>query len=278
MSMLRLAPACLTLAIASVSYGQALETPQPSPHARVEQRVGLTDVAVDYSSPTVKGRKIWGELVPFDKPWRMGANSATKLIVSKDFSFGGNAVKAGTYSLYAVPGKASWTIVIGANADVWGTEVADKEKVVAQMTVKPTAMTASRERMAFIFSDTSDDGTNLDLEWEKVRVRIPLKVDTKAQVNAAMEAALANAWRPHFQAARYLLDAGDLDRALTNIQKSIAIQPTWWNNWIESQIYAKKGNKAEAAAAAQKAAQLGPGDKVYESYFKADIEKAAAAK
>jgi hypothetical protein len=129
--------------------------------------------------------------------------------------------------------------------------------------------------MAFVFSDTTEGSTNLDLEWEKVRVRVPIKVDTKAQMNAAMEKSLGDAWRPHFAAARWLLDAGELDKALGYIQKSIAIQPTWWNNWILSQIQMKKGNKAEAKAAAAAAAQLGPGDKVYENFFKADIEKAA---
>ena len=157
----------------------------------------------------------------------MGANSATKLIVSRDFNFGGNPVKAGTYSLYTIPSKTGFTVILGANADVWGTEVADKDKVVTQTVVKPTILAQPRERMIFTFSDTTDEGTNLDLEWEKVRVRVPIKVDTKAQVSASMEKALGDAWRPHLSAARYLLEnGGDLDRALTYVEKSISIQPT----------------------------------------------------
>src|SRR5215470_625045 len=187
---------CSTVALTSLAHGQGIETPAPSPHAKVEQRVGLTDVTVDYSSPAVKSRKIWGDLVPFHNPWRTGANSATKLIVSKDFTFGGSPVKAGTYSLYTVPGKTSWTVFLGSNADVWGTEVADKEKVVAQTTVKPTALAQPRERMIFAFSDTTEAGTNLDLEWEKLRVRVPITVDTKAQVTASIEKTLADSWRP----------------------------------------------------------------------------------
>src|ERR1700712_4336330 len=102
----------------SVAAAQALEVPQPSPHARVEQRVGLTDVAIDYSSPGVKGRKIWGEVVPYDKTWRAGANQPTKLTVSKDFSFGGTAVPAGTYSLFMTPGKAAWTVMLNTDLTV----------------------------------------------------------------------------------------------------------------------------------------------------------------
>jgi len=266
----------LSLALGSLAHGQGIETPQPSPHAKVEQRIGLTDIAIDYSSPAIKGRKVWGDLVPYDKPWRTGANSATKLIAGKDFTFGDAKVKAGTYSLYTVPGKTSWTVILGSNADVWGTEVADKEKVVAQTTVKPTALAQPRERMAFLFSDMTDAGANLDLEWEKVRVRIPITVDTKNQAMASIEKTLGDAWRPYQTGARYLLESGgDLDKALSYIDKSIAVQANWQNHWMRSQILAKKGMKAEARAAAQEAQKLGAGNQNYENFAKADIEKAA---
>lgn len=261
-------------ALVSLAHGDGIETPQPSLHAKVEQRIGLTDVTVDYSSPAVKGRKVWGELVPYDKPWRTGANAATRLTVSKDFVFGASKVKAGTYALYTVPGKTSWTVILGSNADVWGTDVADKDKVVAQMAVKPTALAQARERMVFIFSDTTDSSANLDLEWEKLRVRVPISVDTKAQVSASIEKVLGDSWRPHHVAARYLLDSGgDLDRALGYIDKSIAIQSTWQNNWMRSQILAKKGMKAEARAAAQQAQKLGTGEDF--DFYKDQIAKAA---
>src|SRR5262252_420852 len=90
----------------------AIETPAPSPKARIEQRVGITDVSIDYSSPGVKGRKIWGDVVPYDKVWRAGANAPTKLTVSRDFGFGGTQVKAGSYSLFITPGKATWTVML----------------------------------------------------------------------------------------------------------------------------------------------------------------------
>ena len=99
----------LALATADVSAQSAPELPAPSPKARVEQRVGLVDFSVDYSSPAVKARQIWGGLVPYDRPWRTGANAATKLTASKDFVFAGKAVPAGSYALYTIPGKASWT-------------------------------------------------------------------------------------------------------------------------------------------------------------------------
>lgn len=256
------------------AVAQQLELPAPSPHARVEQRVGLVDFTVDYSSPGVKGRKIWGELVPLDKPWRTGANSATKLIASKDFSIGGTPVKAGTYAFYTIPGKTSWTIILNSSSENWGTNGYDATKDVARVNVKPEAMAASRERLAFIFSNTTDDSARLDIEWEKLRVSVALTVDTKTMVAGNIDRAVDDAWRPHFQSARYLLDSnGDLGRALTLVDSSIAIKPTWWNNWVRAQILAKSGKPAEAIASGEKAQALGKGDQTFETFFKADVEK-----
>jgi hypothetical protein len=224
----------------------------------------------------VKGRKIWGELVPYDKLWRTGANAATRLEASKDFTFGDKAVKAGAYSLFTIPGKASWTVILNSNPEA-PAQSPDEKLEVARITVKPVALPAPRERLTFIFSDTTDDATNLDLEWEKLRVRIPLKVATKQQVAAGIERATGDAWRPHWASARYLLDnGGDLQQASAFIEKSIAIRPTWANQWVKAQIHGKQGKKAEALAAAEQAQQLGKGDNTYESFFKADVDKAIA--
>ena len=262
-----------TLALgASAAQAQALELPQPSPKARVDQRVGVTDFQLDYSSPAVKGRKIWGALVPFDALWRAGANAPTKLTVSKDFSFGGKPVKAGAYSLLAIPGKATWTVILSSNAG--GTNGYAEKDDAARITIKPTAIPL-RERLAYFFTATTDDAVFLDLEWEKLRVRVPIKVDTSAHVKANIEKATGDAWRPHWASARYLLDSGgDLDQALALVDKSIAIQATWANHWVRAQVLGKKGKKAEAIAAGNEVLNLGKGDKVFEDFFKADVSKA----
>ena len=272
--MLRHRLALLALvALPSVAHAQGLELPAPSPKARVDQRVGLTDFQLDYSSPGVKGRKIWGELVPFDKVWRTGANAATKLTVSRDFTFGDKAVKAGTYSLHTIPGKAAWTVILNSNPSANQGNY-DEKLDVARVSVKPQAMPAVRERLIFLFSDTTDDATNLDLEWEKLRVRVPLKADTKAQVLAGIDKATGDAWRPHQQAADYLLDTGgDLDKALSYVDRSIGIQATWWNHWTKGQILAKKGMKAEALASFKQAQDAGKGVVAFESFGKAEVQK-----
>jgi hypothetical protein len=260
---------------ASSASAQALELPSLSPHARVDQRVGLTDLSIDYSSPGVKGRKIWGDLVPYDKVWRAGANAATKLTASRDFSFGGTAMKAGTYSIFVIPTKAQWTVLLNSDPAV-SAEDHDAKKDVARFTVAPAALAAPRERLIYLFNDTQDDRTSLDLEWERVRIRVPITVDTKAQMTAAIEKATGEVWRPHAGAASYYFNAGDYDRALSFVDKSIALASNWRNEWLRAQILGKKGKKAEATAAANRALTLGKGDETFERFIKVDIAKAMA--
>jgi hypothetical protein len=263
----------LALSVPAVLAQTAPDLPQASPLARVEQRVGVTNFAVEYSSPAVKDRKIWGGLVPYDELWRTGANAATKLEASRDFTFGGTSVPAGTYALYTIPGKKSWTVILNSNWKTGGTNGYDQKNDVARITVKPDSA-SRRERMAFLFSDTTDASTRLDLEWEKLRVSVPITVDTNTQVLGNIDKAVDEAWRPHFNSARWLLENnGDLDRALGYVDTSISIKPTWWNHWVKGQILAKQGKPAEAVAAGEKAAELGRGDNVYEGFFKDQVSK-----
>ena len=270
-----LALSCVA-SIFSIASAQAVpELPQPSPKARAEQRVGITDVSIDYSCPGVKGRKIWSEVVPYDKVWRAGANQPTKLTVSRDFSFGGTPVKAGSYSLFMIPGKASWTVMLNTDLTV-SQENHDDKNDVARITVKPVALPAPRERLRYTFDDTQDGRTLLDLEWERVQIRIAIAIDTPALINAGIDKAIGDAWRPHFVSASYLHDAGQLDRALALVDKSIAIQPTWRAEWLRAQIQQKKGNKAEAIASANRAQELGKGDTGFEQNVKPTLQKTVA--
>lgn len=267
-----LALAALAAATVTPAVAQSLEVPAPSVKAKVEQRVGITDFAVEYSSPAVRERKIWGGLVPFDKVWRTGANASTKLTASRDFTFGETAVPKGTYSVFTIPGASSWTVILNKDADA-GTGEYDPKNDAARATVNP-ATSGARERMTFLFSDTTDGSTRLDLEWERLRVSVPIKVDTQAQVRAGIDKTIADSWRPHYQSGRYLVETdGDLDVALQYLDTSIGIKSTWWNNWWRAQALAKKGRTAEAVAAGEKALQIGKGDETFEQFFKADVQK-----
>lgn len=266
-----------SLLVASLATAQAVpELPQASPLARVEQRVGVTDFAVEYSSPAVKDRPIWGALVPYGELWRTGANAATKLTSSRDFRFGGVAVAAGTYAVFTIPGKDSWTVLLNSKSDSGGTRGYDAANDVAKITVKPQAV-PQRERLTFLFSDTQDSATRLDLEWEKLRISIPLEVDSREHALGNIEKGLAEAWRPHFASARWLLEnGGDLDTALGYVDTSIGIRGTWWNHWVRAQILGKQGKNADARKAAETAADLGKDDEIFTEFFAPAVTKAIA--
>lgn len=271
-----LIPALMLAGIVHVpaSRAQSLEVPQLSVLSKVEQRVGVTDFAMEYSSPAVRGRTIWGGLVPYGELWRTGANASTKLTASNDFTFGDAKVPAGTYAVFTIPGESSWTVVLNKNTTINGTNGYEEKDDVARVTVKPQSA-PSRERMTFLFSETTDEGTRLDLWWAGLLVSVPIKVDTAAHVKAAMEEILGDAWRPHYMAGRYLLDSGgDLDTAIAYFDTSIAVKPTWWNHWFRAQALAKKGLSGDAIASAQKAQQLGKGDNIYETFFQDGVQKA----
>lgn len=266
----------LLLAVALTAASPALaqlELPAPSPAAKVMQRVGLTDVTVEYSSPAVKGRTIWGDLVPFDKIWRTGANAATKITFSRDVTVDGKSVAAGTYAIVTLPTKKGWTFVLSKATDLWASGKQYDEKDDAVRVEAKTTAIPHRERFAFIISDATEAGASLDIEWEKLRISVPFATDTAKQALASIDKELGMSWRPHLNAARYMADtAKDLDKALALVEKSIGIQSTWFNNWVKADILNRKGDKAEALKFAQIAWDLGNKD----SYFfsKAEVEKA----
>jgi hypothetical protein len=244
--------------LVSVPAAAQLKLPDASPAAKVVQDVGLTTISVEYASPGVKGRKIWGELVPWDKPWRTGANAATKITFSRDVTFGGKPVPAGSYAIVTLPTQKGWTVVLSKDLTIWpGGKPYDPKDDLVRVPAT-TAAIPHRERMAFFFSNTTDTDTSLDMEWEKLRVSVPIKADTVAQVQAAIKEAMEGAWLMPARAARYELETTkNYDTALKYADLSLAIQPTWYNNWTKAEILAKKGDYAEARKFAQASWELG---------------------
>lgn len=260
---------------ATPALAQQLELPRPSPAAKVSQTVGLTEITVDYSSPAAKGRKIWGGVVPLNELWRTGANSATKVTFSKDSTVADKPVPAGTYALFTIPGKDSWTVILNKNPNQGGTGQYKQDLDLLRFQARPQAV-PQRDRLTFIFTGTTESATSLDLEWEKVRVSIPIKTATEAQVQAGIKAMEDNAWRPYNSAARYLLDSKkEYDRALQLTERSLAIKEEWLNAWTKAQLLAAKGKAAEACPLALRAKSLG--EKNPDGFFYAeDVKKALA--
>jgi hypothetical protein len=252
-----------------------LDLPRPSPSSKVSQVIGLTEVTVDYSSPAVKGRAIWGGLVPYDQMWRTGANQATKITFSRDVTFGDKPVPAGTYALFTIPAKGKWTVILNKKAEQSGTAreyKADLDLVRFQVHAKPAPF---RERMAFLFSDFNDDKGTLDLEWEKLRVSIPIKVSTEEQALANINKSIDGAWRIYANAARYLGETKkDYDTALKYVDLSLGLKEDWFNLWIKATLLAGKGKTKDAIALGDKAYALG--QKADFFFLEAEVKKTLA--
>ncbi|OJT20684.1 hypothetical protein BO221_30990 [Archangium sp. Cb G35] len=263
----------VVMALTSLPASAQLELPAASPSAKVVQHVGLTEVSVDYSSPAVKGRKLWGELVPFGQVWRTGANMTTKISFSRDVTFGGKPVPAGTYAIVSIPTEKEWTVVLNKELGLYGGGKAyDQKNDVARVSVTPTEV-PNRERLTFLFSNTTDDQTSLDLEWGTLRVSVPVKTDTTTYAQANIQAAVNDAWRSLANAARYVADTSkDYNTALGYADDSLAIQSHWFNNWIKADILARTGKFAEARKSAQTAWDLGQKDQNF--FYKDQVAKA----
>jgi hypothetical protein len=265
----------VSVSLLSLAATAQLDLPRPSPTAKVSQVIGLTEIAVDYSSPAVKSRKIWGALVPFDQMWRTGANQATKISFSKDVTFAGKPVPAGTYALFTIPSKKEWTVVLNKKADQAGTArdyKADLDLLRVQVSPKAAPF---RERMTFLFSDFTDDEGWLNLEWERLRLSIPIQVRTSEQALANIAASLDGTWRTYAFAARYMLETKrDYTTGLKYVDQSLALKEDWLNLWIKASLLAAKGNYKDAYPVAEKAYQLG--QKADTFFFEADVKKALA--
>lgn len=249
-----------------------LQLPQPSPKASVMQQIGLTDITIDYSSPAVKGRVIWGELVPFDKPWRAGANAATKITFSKDVNIGGTAVTKGSYSLFVIPTNAEWVIAI--NKDVNASEGSYKaENDAVRVKATPAIGTMVKERLQYTLTDFDAEQATINMAWEKATVSFKVNCETGKQAAENIDKALGSTWNQYNNAARYYYDLKDYTKALDYANQSISLSNQWFNNWVKAQILAAQGNSKDAYAFAAKAKELG--DKNPDGFFfKPLVEKA----
>ncbi|MBP6334709.1 MAG: DUF2911 domain-containing protein [Bacteroidia bacterium] len=260
----------LLICISATTFAQ-LTLPAPSPKASVMQAVGLTDITIEYSSPGVKSRTIFGDLVPYDKLWRTGANSATKITFSKDVTIGTTKVAKGTYSLFTIPGKTEWTVILNKNSSASTDEYKQAEDAV-RITSK-AEVAPMRERLSFQIVDFEDAKATISLEWEKVRVSFPVTMSTDEQAMENIKSNLGSTWRNYNAAARYMMDKKDYEAALKYSNQSLSLSDEWFNNWTKANILSKMGKNKEAYEFAGKAKTLG--DKNPDGFFfKDQVEKA----
>ena len=242
----------------SASINAQVKTPQPSPAAKVEQTVGLTDISIAYSRPGVKGREIFGNLVPYGRVWRTGANKAVQFSTSTSINFGGKDVAAGNYALFTVPNKAEWDVILYEETEIWGTpskwvdslEVA-RVKVKVKSTLEPVE--------SFTISiDNIKNGTEADLNisWEKTKVTVKIKAPTNEIAAKSIETTMAGPTSgDYYSAASFYLETGkDLKQAHKWIKKAVEMrgEEAFWMLRKQSLIEAELGMKKEAIATAKR--------------------------
>lgn len=266
----------LLLSISLSGYAQ-IQTPAPSTFCKIEQKFGLGTITIEYSRPSMKRRKVFGELVDFNTLWRTGANKATKITFTDDVFVEGKSLPKGSYALYSIPGELSWDLIFYSDWDQSGTpKNYDISKEAARVQAIPELLTTSYETFTIDINDIKNDEATLNIKWENTGVSVKLKTDVDSKVVKSIEKVLAGpSSDDYYLAARYYFDSGkDLNTALGWIQKSNTMDAKYWKLRIESLILAKLGRRTEAVEVAQRSKALAAADG-NEDYVKMNNESIA---
>ncbi|WP_299107508.1 DUF2911 domain-containing protein [uncultured Winogradskyella sp.] len=239
------------------SVNAQIETPQPSPAAKLEQVVGLTDVAIEYSRPAMNGRTIFGDLVPYGKLWRAGANKNTMVTFSDAVVIGGKDLKAGAYAIFVTPSEKSWEVIFYNDTNNWGTpKEIDESKVAVRVTAEVYPIEMDIQSFTISVDDITTNSAVIGMMWEKTYVGVKFEVPTDKTVTAAIEKTMAGpSANDYYAAAVYNLAEGkDIKQAKEWIDKAISMMdnPRFYHLRKQSLIYAKAGDKKGAIAIAKK--------------------------
>jgi hypothetical protein len=255
------------------------KTPAASPMSTLTQEVGLTDVTIEYSRPSMKGRAIFGDLVPFDKMWRTGANKNTMITFSDDVRIGGSDVKKGTYAIFTKPGKAAWDVYLYTDTENWGTpESWDDAKVAAKVSATPVKLPVTMETLLINVGNVNNNGASIQMIWENTLVAFDVEVPTKATVEKSIEALMAGpSARDYYSMAGFYLDEKDnLDTALEFIDKSISMNyEKFWTVRRKALIQAELGKYKDAIKTAKRSIELAK-EAGNEGYVNSNMKSIAA--
>jgi Protein of unknown function (DUF2911) len=240
-----------------------VDFPAASPACTLKQRVGLTDIEINYSRPGVKGRTIFGGIVPYGQVWRTGANQATKITFSTDVKFNGEDVPAGSYALFTIPGEDEWTVILSKNADQFGAFQYDAKDDLVRFKVVPIKLAETIDTFTIEFNRIRDDSAELNLIWDKTVVPLQIQIELTSKLVPQIEAAMAAPGKKsdgfYFQAATFYYNHDqDLNKALTWVNAGLADQPNiaFEILHLKAQILARQGDKAGAIAAAKLSSDL----------------------
>lgn len=244
-----------------------LDLPRDSQHSVITQRIGITDITINYHRPLVKGRAIWGKVVPYGQVWRAGANENTTITFTDPVSIEGQQLAKGTYGLHMIPGENQWTVIFSKIHTAWGSFTYDQAADALRVPVKPQAA-AFHEALTYDFDDVKPESAVATLSWEKIAVPFKIDVNVHEIVQASLHDQLQGApqytWEGWDDAATYLLaQKYDLDEALRYEDTSIKTEPRFDNFLTKSQILAAMGRKGDADAAEKEALQRATAAQLY---------------
>jgi hypothetical protein len=255
------------LALAVPAWSQGIKTPAPSPHQIITQDFGLSQLTIDYSRPSVKGRTIFGGLVPFDKVWRTGANAVTTLAFGDDVQLDGHEVKAGKYALYTIPSQGGdWTIILNRDVKNWGTQYSEKDDVL-RFKVSGVQLPFQIETLTINVDAIRDTSAILYLAWDHTYVPIRLTTQVDSAIMTEISRGMQGAKKPYAAAARYYMNSGrDLHQALDWVNEALKASPAANNFYLKAQIQAKMNDKSGAEASARQGIEAArkAGNKEYE--------------
>lgn len=248
----------LLLCLQAIIQAQPLKTPFPSSPQTVKQDFGLSNMELSYSRPNIRGRKIFGDLVPFGKIWRTGANSATTITFGDEVIIGGTKIPAGKYGLLTVPGEKQWTIILTKQLDVTNPNAYKPDQDVVRVNVEAQEFPVTVETFTIEFSNVSNNQCQLSIIWDKTIVNLDIKTDIDTKIMSQIEDAFSKDNHPYFAAATYYMENGkDLNKALDWFKKATELNPTaYFIYYQKARCEAKLGKKQDALATANKSMQL----------------------
>jgi hypothetical protein len=241
-----------------LSADAQLRTPAPSPTQTLKQDFGISTIELSYSRPGVKGRKIFGDLVPYGNVWRTGANNATTITFGDEVTIGGTKIKAGKYGLLTIPDKDNWTIIISKSTNTTSPAEYKKEDDIVRVNVKPMALKDKTETFTMQFVNVKPASCELQMMWDNTAVALPISTDVDAKVMKTINDMMTQDNRPYFQAGLYYLENGkDLNQAVEWFDKAIVQNPkAFWAYHQKANALAKLGKKDEARSTAQKSMDI----------------------
>lgn len=248
---------CSLLLTATLTQAQ-VKMPAPSPGQTLNQDFGLASIEVKYSRPIAKGRKVFGDLVPFNQVWRTGANTATLITFNDAVQIEGKKIDSGTYALYSIPNKGSWVIILNKGVKNWGSDGYTADDDVARFTVKSEEVKNMVESFTMQFANVKPESCDLQIMWENTMVSVPIKTDVKTTIRTSLESALQGDKKPYWQAMQFYNEwDNNPTKALQYADLAVQDNPKAFYMWLyKARLEKATGNKAKAMESSKKSLEL----------------------